>query len=488
MVNNFVDFKSNRLENLSLTNSILLLACYELGHQPLSLAWPAAFLKQAGFSVSAVDLSLERFPKQAVQESALIAIAVPMHTALRLGVQTAKRIRRINPKAHICFYGLYAWLNRDYLLGRDRPANGHPSNGRPLADSVLSGEYEEPLVKLAAAVVAGEPPNNLPGVSTAEVEATPTLSRLPFPIPERQHLPALDEYAHYVHNGSHAVAGYTEASRGCLHTCTHCPVVPVYNGRFFIIPAETVLADIRQQVAAGARHITFGDPDFLNGPGHVLKIVRKLHKEFPEVTFDFTTKVEHIIEKSELLPELHQLGASFVLSAFESVSDLVLNKLQKGHTTADMDRALKILAQANLPVQPTWVAFTPWTTLEDYLDMLAWIRTRELIQHIPAVQLSIRLLVPPHSALLNDPDSKEWLGPLDAPNFTYCWDHPDPRMDQLQAQISQIAERAGNDNPYRTFAEIETAAYSLAGKPTPHWERPSIPDLPPPRLTEDWFC
>jgi hypothetical protein len=183
-----------------------------------------------------------------------------------------------------------------------------------------------------------------------------------------------------------------------------------------------------------------------------------------------------------------QLGAAFVVSAFESVSEVVLERLEKGHTTADMEQALTILSEAGLPVQPTWVAFTPWTTLPDYLKMLDWIRTGSLIQHVPAVQLSIRLLIPPSSALLNQPDAQSWLGPLEAANFTYCWDHPEPLMDQLQILVAKIAETAGNDNPYATFEKIEKVAYNLAQMERPHWKRPQIPDLPPPRLTEDWFC
>ena len=91
-------------------------------------------------------------------------------------------------------------------------------------------------------------------------------------------------------------AAYVEASRGCLHVCRHCPVVPVYGGRFFVVPADVVLADIRAQVAAGARHVTFGDPDFLNGPGHALDVARRLHAEWPSLTFDFTAKVEHLLK------------------------------------------------------------------------------------------------------------------------------------------------------------------------------------------------
>lgn len=457
------------------TADILLLACYELGHQPLSLAWPLAVLQEAGFPATGVDLAVSPFPVATAKQARFVAIAVPMHTALRLGVQAAQQVRVLNPAAHICFYGLYAWLNADYLLDG-------------LADSVIAGEVEAPLLELVRAVASGEARLAVPGVSTPTRRAQPHIARLSFPVPLRHALPPLNQYARYMHNGKTGLAGYVEASRGCLHTCHHCPVVPVYGGRFFVVPVETILADVRQQVAAGATHITFGDPDFLNGPGHALKIARALHTEIPNLTFDFTTKVEHILKHRRLLPELRALGASFIVSAFESVSDTVLARLQKGHTTADMETALAILAAANLPVQPTWVAFTPWTTLDDYLGMLTWIRERGLIQHIPAVQLSVRLLVPPGSALLAQPDTDAWLGPLDATNFTYRWQHPDPCMDELQTAVAALVEQAGNSDPYATFAAVEQLAYGLAGRPAPRWQPPLIPEPAPPRLTEDWFC
>ncbi|MCI0393340.1 MAG: CUAEP/CCAEP-tail radical SAM protein [Chloroflexi bacterium] len=480
---------------------ILLLACYELGHQPLSLAWPLTVLQEAGFPAEGRDLSIEAFPEEAVVQASFVGIAVPMHTALRLGVEAAARVRTLNPQAHLCFYGLYAWLNADYLLGDDDLA------GRPLADSVIAGEYEAPLLALVQALAAGGDASAVPGVTTLAGRGHPHLERLALPMPNRAALPALDQYAHFVHGGRHVAAGYVEASRGCLHTCRHCPIVPVYGGRFFVVPAETVLADIRQQVAAGAGHITFGDPDFLNGPGHVLKIARALHAEFPEVTFDFTTKVEHILEKRHVFPELRRLGAAFVVSAFESLSDEVLARLEKGHTAADLDLALEILEAADLPVQPTWVAFTPWTTLDDYLAMLAWIRTRGLIPHVPAVQLALRLLVPPGSALLTE--IGDWrlemnqslisnlqspislFGPLESANFGYAWRHPDACMDQLQEQVATVAQAAANNpqaDPYQTFAAVERLAYQVAGRPAPAWSPPARPAAPPPRLTEDWFC
>src|SRR6185295_4904284 len=120
------------------------------------------------------------------------------------------------------------------------------------------------------------------------------------------------------------LAGYAEASRGCLHRCRHCPIPPVYDGRFFVVPRDVVLADIRSQVEAGARHVTFGDPDFLNGPAHSLAILREMRREFPFVSHDFTAKIEHLLKHRDLLPEMASLGCSFIVSAVESLSDRVL--------------------------------------------------------------------------------------------------------------------------------------------------------------------
>ncbi|MBX3001506.1 MAG: radical SAM protein [Caldilineaceae bacterium] len=458
--------------------SILLLSCYELGHQPLSLAWPLAMLRAEGMDVAAVDLAVDAFPEALAEKADLVGIAVPMLTALRIGVDAARRVRTLNPGAHICFYGLYAWMNADYLLRGDDP----------VADSVLAGEAELALTALARTLRHGGDPSTVPGVTTVERSADPLLSRVDLLTPDRSLLPGLDRYARYMADGEARLAGYVEATRGCLHTCRHCPVVPIYNGRFFAVPAETVLADIRQQVDAGAQHITFGDPDFLNGPGHARRIARSLHERFPAVTFDFTTKVEHILEHPDLIAELAGYGATFVVSAFESTTDLVLSKLDKGHTVADMERALRILRDAGIAPQPTWMPFTPWTSLDDYLHMLSWIRAQGLIPYVPAVQLSIRMLAPPGSALLDDPDVGAWIGPLDAANFTYRWDHPDPRVDELQRQVTRIAAHTGDDDPYAAFAAVERAAYALADQAQPEPVSAPYFIVQPPKLSEHWFC
>ncbi|HEX8996511.1 MAG TPA: CUAEP/CCAEP-tail radical SAM protein [Ktedonobacterales bacterium] len=478
---------------------ILLVACYELGHQPLSLASPLSTLRQAGFSPSAIDTSVQSLDDATVRAARLIGISVPMHTALRLGVQVAERAHNAHPEAFIVFYGLYASLNADYLL------RGH-------ADAVIGGEYEQALLALAEALDAGAGADSLAidGVRTSRVDAAPVLQRLPFSVPARDSLPPLRQYAHLVRGDEVVSAGYVEATRGCLHTCLHCPITPVYGGRFFVIPRAVVLEDIRAQVAAGARHITFGDPDFLNGPGHALAITRALHQEFPDVTFDATIKVEHILERREVIAELGQLGCAFIVSAVESLSPNVLRHLAKGHTRADVVEALRILDQAGIPMRPTFVAFTPWTTADDYLETVDFVREHGLIEHIDPVQYSIRLLVPPGSALLNAPDTADWLGPLDEQGFSYRWEHSDPRMDALQREVAALVERYAAEQ--RPTTETFAAIHALAERRLGRHDAASVgitgglsasaaiheqllrlasgtaKQRPIPHLTEAWFC
>ncbi len=458
--------------------AVVLLSCYELGHQPVGVAWPAGFLARAGFAPQVHDIAVDCFEPAWVAHARFVGIAVPMHTALRLGVRLAERVRAVNPDCHVCFYGLYAVLNADYLL----------TNG---VDSCIGGEYEAPLVALVEALAAGEAPC-VPGVRTTDAPAAPHLARLDFALPARAALPPLGEYAKLDRDGTLSVAGYAEASRGCKHRCLHCPVTPVYDGRFFVVPRAIVLEDIRQQVAAGATHITFGDPDFLNGPRHAREIARHLHAEFPDLTFDFTAKIEHIVRHRALFTEFAHAGCLFVVSAVEAFSDLVLTSLQKGHTRADVATALAVTREAGITLRPSLVPFTPWATLDDYVQMLDIIEAEGLIPAVDPVHYAIRLLVPPGSALLAHEAIRPYLGALDQAAFSYAWAHPDPRMDALHGQVAAAVEvaAAAREESWMTFETVRRLARAAAGLPARTESSPEVyrNRARVPRLTESWFC
>ncbi|HEY0753346.1 MAG TPA: CUAEP/CCAEP-tail radical SAM protein [Ktedonobacteraceae bacterium] len=465
---------------MRLSGEILLISCYELGHQPLHLATLQSLLNRAGYLPLPVDTALETLNDEAIAGARFVALSVPMHTALRLGEQVARRIRERNPQAFICLYGLYALLNADYLLQNT------------IIDAALGGEYEEPLLALINALERGDAQPSTPGVKTRWRESGPWMQRAPVVLPDRARLPTLARYAHLEMDGEAVLAGYSETTRGCKHTCRHCPITPVYHGRFFAFPAEIVLSDIRAQVAQGARHITFGDPDFFNGPTHAMRIVRALHQEFPTLTFDATIKIEHLLMHQRLLPELRELGCAFVVSAVESLNGDVLMHLAKDHSRDDVVRAFALMAEAGIPLRPSLLPFSPWETLESYLDLLTFFEEHHLIEHVDPVHFSIRLLLPPGSSLLETPEEKPWLGELDAAAYTYRWRHPDPRMDSLQREIAALVEQAqvSRQQPVVTFFQIKALALQACGRlaNTARARKRYGQGKVLPHLSESWFC
>jgi len=454
------------------TGEILLVSTYELGHVPSGISFPKAFLERAGFRPSALDLAVEPFDPDRVRAAHLIAFSVPMHTALRLTERAVERVREENPGAKLAFHGLYALLEAPLLRSLG-------------ACAVLGGECEEDLVAVAVALERGEP--TLAFLKGGGEGAT--LLHLDFPVPSRTGLPALKHYARLLEDpGAERVAGYTEATRGCKHLCRHCPIPPLYRGRFFAIPVEVVVADVARQIEAGATHVTLGDPDFLNGPRHAERVALALHERFPALTFDFTAKIEHLIRQADLLPALRASGALFVVSAVESLSDTVLTHLHKGHCRGDVYRAFEVCARAGLALRPSLVPFTPWATLEDYLDLIDTFAREGWLFALDPVQLSVRLLVPPGSLLLEDPTFVT--SGFDAAALSYAWRHTDPRVDRLQEKVALRVEaaQASREPPAQTFAAIRELARAAAGHPHLHVPVPFVPGPRGPRLSESWFC
>jgi len=419
--------------------------------------------------VRCIDLSLEALDPVVLRDAGLVALYVGMHTATRIAVEALPRIRQLAPQAQICAYGLYAPMNAALLRGMG-------------VSSVLGGEPEGALVALCQSLRDGVAPRE-------GSEHNAVVQKLPFAVPDRSGLPELARYAHLVlPDGTTRTVGFAEGSRGCKHMCRHCPVVPVYQGRFRAVPVDVVLDDIRQQVAQGARHVSFGDPDFLNGPRHGLRLARALHAAFPAVSFDATIKIQHLIDHAALLPELRECGCLFITSAVEAVDDEILRRLEKNHSSADFDRAVALTRAAGIALAPTFVAFTPWTTLEGTLALLEHLVRLRLVESVPPVQLTIRLLVPEGSRLLELAGFRTQLMPFDPALLGYPWRHHDPRVDRLQQDLQALVARCEAEGlPRReTFAAAWRVAHAAAGRSVPALAH----DLgaPIPRLSEPWYC
>ncbi len=443
---------------------LLAISTYELGQQPLVLARIAAILNSAGIEYSLCDNSVDKRTFTRLEDFLLedqmppthLIISVPMHTATQLARAIADRARRLfGDSITIIALGLYSKVALASSSSFDQ--------------AVASGNRGEILSAI------GVDPQ-----STTQKNETNL-------IPDRSKLPGLANYAHLIEGVEQKVVGYVESTIGCAHECLHCPVPVVFGGRFKAVPLQTVLAQINELYQNGARHITFGDPDFLNGPMHALRIARAMNAAHPDLTFDATVKVEHVLENRWIWDELSTLGLKFIVSAFEHTSDEILKRLGKGHTRSDILEALSLLRQKGIEVRPSLMPFTPWTTRENLLDLVEFLFENQLVNSVDPVQLTIRLLVPLGSLVLGEADIE--FGPWNPEALSYEWHSSDPAIDDLQQKLASIAEDAECDDldPFTVFSLMREAIYRRFNMPAPpHRSIPTCESKP--RLTESWFC
>ncbi len=443
--------------------NILAVSTYELGHQPLILARLASTFDHYGVSYTLIDNSVDNRSFETPNDFRLsngsfpthLIISVPMHTATQLGKKIAERARTIfASNITVISLGMY------FKVALSAP--GLFDCGFPTFDSP-----------------------GLLGTLGLDDSPSPKMNSL---VPNRTSLPLIANYARLITQNDQRPVGYVESTTGCAHECRHCPVPVVHHGKFKAIARQIVLDEIDNLVENGAQHITFGDPDFLNGPTHAVKIVREMHRRHPGLTFDATIKVEHVLEHPSIWDEMAQCGLLFIVSAFEHTSEIILEKLDKGHTKSDIIEALILLRTCGIEVRPSLLPFTPWTNQNNFIELVEFIFEHDLTENIDPVQLGIRLLVPLDSLLLSDEDIE--FGPWNPDALSFEWRSNDPKVDQLQEILSEIAQTSQTtpESPTSIFHKMRDATYDHFGVKRPPLSSITIGNNFKPRLSESWFC
>ncbi len=466
---------------------VLVISSYELGRQPQSVAEVQNLVESLGHRVSVLDLSLPDdmdrqlhqasndllWPEgsyadltKAFADTDLFLLSTPMLTAATMAKRLVKAISKANPAAKIAAFGLYS----DIVL----------TDSIPHIDAAMTGEY---LPLIEEWLAAGLPSNHRATSNRPSRHSTNTVI-------ERTSLPPISAYPGIVVDGVHKLVGHVESTRGCRHSCLHCPVPTAYHGRIQINPVDTILTDIRGLLDQGATHITFGDPDFLNAPIHASKIIEGLDALSSEdISFDATIKVEHILKYPSLIEKMAASGCSMITSAVESLNDEVLSRLDKGHTAEQAYEATEIVQKLGITLHPSFLPFTPWTTNRDLADIVDYCYHFGLEEVVEPVQFGIRLLLPPGSLLLSSENRDFEILDYDPTTMGYRWQHSDRRIDELAIKVASLAEEAtyAKQSNLETLHAIRHIAYQFIDKVPPAITRGTTIQSST-KLAEPWFC
>jgi len=426
---------------------ILLLSFYDLGKQPKIISELYKKLDNGSNQIDVVDYSIEE-KNLTLDNYDVLGIYASMHTASVLAEQYL-RDRKLPNKLFV--FGLYANVFSEMF-----------SNFQSI-HSFDSDELE----------------------SLLEVQLNPNYS-FKHSVPDRTILPSITDYSHIVDGSNNLIAGSVETTYGCKHECTHCPVPIEFKGMFKTFGTEKIITDVTNQVEEGAKHISFNDPDFFNGPKHALKILQLLNEKHPSITYDSTIKVEHILKYPDYFQELKNLNMLFVISAFETTNDHVLNILQKNHSFNDLNKAVELSLENKIDIRPTWMPFSPWTEQNDLISIIKLIENYKLRETVDPIQLTIKLLVPKNSLILKRPEMKEYLLDYDPSSFSYAWKYKFPNIDNIQNELFTYVLQHESENEYTQYLGLVDILESHTNETLLNSEKYSQRIVP--KLSETWFC
>ena len=378
---------------------MLLISTYELGRQPFGLASPAAWLRAAGHDVTLADVSRQPTAgARRVEAADLIAFFLPMHTATRLflragGAGARRRIRG----AHLCGYGLYAPLNERAAARRRRR---HDPRRRVRAGLVdLAGAWRRTRAAAASRAADFARPAAVPGArprgpaAAGRVRATRgrRTARAASATPRRRAAASI-------------CAGI---ARSCRYISGAVPRRAARGGAGGHPPA-----------GGGRRRSTSRSaiPISSTARGTRWRSSKRSTREWPGLTYDVTIKIEHLLQHRDLLPVLQRTGC-----AVRDQRGGVARRRGAGEAATRATRARiswrrsRLMRAIGLPLAPTFIPFTPWTTLESYRAFLRDAGgSRTWRTQVAPIQLAIRLLIPEGSLLLELPEVRAMVEPFDA--------------------------------------------------------------------------
>jgi anaerobic magnesium-protoporphyrin IX monomethyl ester cyclase len=335
---------------------------------PLGLAYIAASLREAGYTVHILDCTF-------LDRSTALAQA-------------------ISQKADVI--GIYCMVTmRDDCLWFARNLRNHCRMliaGGPLPtcdpdpfltdfDYIVHGEGEQTVTELIAASLQGNDVSQVKGIVYRQAQITAAaapgdpivspvrpfnkdLDRIPFPA--RDLLPNAD----YIQLGKRKY-GYSittiMSTRGCPYECDFCSNV-IFGGSYRERTPENVVDEIEQVLRLGYDRISFADDVFTLNRQRVMKICAEIHARELQFQWECLGRVDSMDYDTAVA--MKNAGCKKIYFGIESGNDEILRVMNKKITTATARSAVEAAHLAGLEVGGFFILFYPGETDETVLETL----------------------------------------------------------------------------------------------------------------------
>lgn len=413
-----------------MTSSVVV-SIFEGGYQPLNALTGLAALRKAGHDSDFIDAYVEGVDIDRLKAYDTIILPVPLFDSLMSAIKICNDLDRAGCNAQRVMFGQYATINAQYL-------------SQNYADHVVTGEWEVPLVSLMNRRRGStEPTVNVYSRETG-LESSLSMLRLRGTMarPLREAAPRLNKYPqpHLTRLlDEQKTVGGLELTRGCHHKCTYCSVYSAYDGKVVLGDIDEIVADIDTLVEQGMDHLTFIDAEFFNATRRSFDALARIHARHPRLTYDFTTRVDHILDNRDRLAELREQGVRVITSALEFPKEEVLQQVRKEVTVEDLKTAVRLVQGSGITLNPTFIMFNPWVGLEDFSRFNDFLVETDMQDAVDPVQYETRLHLYKGSPLLQNDTIKALR--LEEREFHYDWHHPDPRVDDLfRVSLTPVVE------------------------------------------------
>jgi anaerobic magnesium-protoporphyrin IX monomethyl ester cyclase len=287
----------------------------------LGLSYLAAYLEEAGFTVSIFEMTGEGAFQQKLHrlETAKIYGLSCFSTNLHFAVEIVRYIRETQPESLVFVGGIHATAKPEETL-KITGANGVVAGEgeiifAEIVKQVFSGQPSAGIFygKPASGIFHSQPKTGIfyekPVAGIFYGKPVTDLDTLPFP--ERK----LVNRAHFSRklNGEKCISMLT--SRGCQSACLHCNSIIMGGGnknvRFRSV--ENIIAEIRSLKQMGYHQIRFNDDNFAANP-LLPELLHAIKKE--QIGFRMTGRVEYLTEENCRL--LKEAGCSMCSIGIES--------------------------------------------------------------------------------------------------------------------------------------------------------------------------